>query len=96
MWARFHRQHALSDPAGVAGLIAAAGFREVEVQRDMGEMRFPTAAHLVRSYGAMSGLQAAPAVARALMGDVTEALVEYTGPDGLVYPIEAVLATARR
>jgi ubiquinone/menaquinone biosynthesis C-methylase UbiE len=93
--AGFYRQHALSDPTEVQGLIAAAGFQEVEVHRAMGVMRFPTAAHLVRGYAAMSGLQAAPAVAQALMDDVTEALAGYVGPDGLVYPIEAVLAMAR-
>jgi SAM-dependent methyltransferase len=94
--AGFHRMHVLSDPARVHALVAAAGYQEIEVQRGLGVMRFPTAAHLVRSYAAMSGLQVAPAVAEALIRDVTEALADYAGPDGLAYPIEAVLAKARK
>lgn len=90
----FHRQHVLCDPAEVHGLLAAAGYREIEAWRVLGNMRFPTAAHLVRGYAALSGLQVAPATAAALIRDVSEALAGYTGPDGLVCPIEAVLATA--
>lgn len=92
----FHRQHVLSDPAEVRGLIAAAGYRQIEVQPALGVMRFPTAAHLVKGYAAMMGLQVTPAVAEALIRDVTEELADYVGADGLVYPIEAVLATARK
>jgi SAM-dependent methyltransferase len=94
--AGFHRQHALGDPAEVQALIAAAGFGEIDAQIAQGVMRFPTAAHLVRGYAALSGLQVAPDTGEALIRDVTEALAEYVGPDGLVYPIEAVLATARK
>lgn len=93
--AGFHRQHVLSDPTEVHGLLAATGYRAIEVQRALGDMRFPTAAHLVRSYAAMSGLQVTPGVAEALIRDVTEALADYVGSNGLVYPIEAVLARAR-
>jgi hypothetical protein len=56
-------------------LIVAADYREIEVQRALGTMCFPSAAHLVRSYGATTGLQAAPAVAEALVGDFTEAIM---------------------
>ena len=94
--AGFHRQHLLGDPVEVQALIAAVGFREIEVQIAQSVMRFPTAAHLVRGYAALSGLQVYPAVAEALIHDVTEALAAYVGPDGLVYPIAAVLATAHR
>ena len=94
--AGFRRQHVLGDPAAVHALIAAADFQEIEVQRALGVMRFPSAAHLVRSYAAMMGLQVVSAVAEALIHDVTEALADYAGPDGLVYPIEAVLAKARK
>lgn len=59
-------------------------------------MRFPAATRLVRSYAAMSGLKVAPAMALALICDVTEALAGYAGPQGLVYSTEAVLARARR
>jgi len=94
--AGFHRMHVLSEPAQVHALAAAAGYREIEVQTALGVMRFPTAAHHVRSYAAMSGLQVAPAVAEALIADVTQALADYAGPDGLAFPIEAVLAKARK
>lgn len=92
----FHRQHVLGDPVEVHGLLAAADYREIEVQYALGDMRFPTAAHLVRGYAALSDLHVAPATAAALIHDVTEALARYAGPEGLVYPIEAVLATARK
>jgi ubiquinone/menaquinone biosynthesis C-methylase UbiE len=94
--AGFYRQHELGDPAKVQALIAAAGYRNIEVQRAVGLIRFPTAAHLVRSYAAMRELQISPAVAEALIQDVTEALSSYENAHGLEYPIEAVLAQARK
>lgn len=81
--AGFHRQHVLGDPAEVHGLIAAAGYQEIEVQPALGVMRFPTAAHLVKGYAAMMGLKVAPVVAEALIRDATEILADYVGPDGL-------------
>ncbi len=94
--AGFHRQHILSDPAQVHALIVATGYQQIEVHTALGVMRFPTAAHLVKGYAAMMSLQVSRVVAEALIGDVTEMLADYAGPDGLVYPIEAVLATARK
>ena len=94
--AGFRRQHSLADVAAMRDRLVAAGFTEINVEWEMGEVRFPTPAHLVRSYAAMSGLQVAPAVAEALIADVSATLAHYTGADGLVYPIEAVVATARR
>ena len=94
--AAFHTQHAVGDPAELHALIAAAGFQEIEAQRALGVMRFPSAAHLVRSYAAMRVLQATHAVAEALIRDVTESLSDYASPEGLIYPIEAVLAKARK
>jgi SAM-dependent methyltransferase len=94
--AGFYRQHELADPAKVQALIALAGYRTIEVHRAVGLVRFPTAALLVRSYAAMRDLQVSPAVAEALIQDVTDALSDYVGPEGLVYPIEAVLAKAQK
>jgi hypothetical protein len=57
------RVHSLNDLAEVQPLIAAAGFRETEVQQALGTMRFPTPAHMVRRYGALHSLEVTPAVA---------------------------------
>ncbi len=94
--AGFYRQHELADPAKMQALVAAAGFHTIEVQRAVGLVRFTTAAHLVRSYAAMRDLRVSPAVAEALIRDVTEALSGYEDLQGLVYPIEAVLAKAQK
>jgi hypothetical protein len=60
-------------------MIAAAGYQQIELQPVLGVIRFPTAAHLVKGYAAMSGLQIKSAVAEALILGVTEALADYVG-----------------
>jgi len=92
--AKFYRQHSLSDPENLRSLMVAAGFQEIEVNLTMGTMRFQSAEHLVRSYGALGQDPADERVRNAAIDAVTQALRSYVGPEGLVYPIEAVLARA--
>ena len=89
----FRRQHSLSDPNMVETMLLAAGFKEVTVTVEEGVVRFPSPGHLTRGYAALIGLQVTASVARALIADVDAALADYVGPMGLIYPIEAVIAT---
>lgn len=92
----FDRQHSLGDPAAVRSLIDDAGFRETDVQEAVGFVRLQSAADLARGYGAMAEVQADERTRMAVIGEVTTALKPYVGADGLAYPIEAILATARK
>jgi hypothetical protein len=92
--AGFQVQHALADPAEVRRLLDVAGFRDIQVEQATALTRFPTVEHFVRGYGALIGLQVTPAVGEALIHDVEEALSPYAGPDGVAYPMEAVIASA--
>jgi SAM-dependent methyltransferase len=91
----FHFQHVLADKDEVAGLLAAAGFRDIDTHWETGQFRFPTTGQYVRSYAALMGLQVEAEVAEALIEDVTNDLAPYVGPDGVDCPIEAVVASAR-
>lgn len=92
----FERQHSLADADAVRSLIEAAGFRETNVHREMGSVRVPSPESLARAYGAMAGVQADQPTRKAVIGEVSALLQQYVGRSGLVYPIEAVLAIARR
>lgn len=92
--AGFHRQHVLADKDEVAGLLAAAGFRDSDAHWEVGEIHFPTPARLVRSYAALIGVQVATDVAEALIDDVSNDLAPFVGPGGMVCPIEVVVASA--
>jgi ubiquinone/menaquinone biosynthesis C-methylase UbiE len=92
----FQRQHALSDPQQTRTLLTDAGFRDVDVQAEMGTMRFPSAEHLVRAYGALTRRQTDAMTCDRAIGDVTRLLQAHTGTDGLVCPVEAILARATK
>jgi ubiquinone/menaquinone biosynthesis C-methylase UbiE len=94
--AGFYRQHSVGDPEVVRSLLEKAGFQEIHAQPEMGTMRFPSAEHLVRSYGALGKFPADEIQQAAAIRDVTQALQRYLGAEGLAYPIEAVLARAKR
>ncbi len=93
--AGFHFQHVLANKDEVAGLLGAAGFRDIDTHWEMSECRLPTPDRYVRGYAALMGLQVEPEVAEALIEDVTTDLAPYAGPDGVIYPIETVMASAR-
>lgn len=94
--ALFYRQHALGDPETVRALFHEAGFREVSVTTALGAVRLPSPEHLVRSYWAMTGIQTDDRTRHLVIEEVSAALQPYVGAGGLVYPIEAALASARK
>lgn len=92
----FYRQHALGDPDTVLSLVCDAGFRDASVQTAMGVVRFPSPEHLARSYGALAEIQADEQTQAKVIDEVSIALQSYVGAEGLVYPIEAILASATK
>jgi SAM-dependent methyltransferase len=94
--AKFNPPHALSDPAEVRGLLAAAGFAQIEAQIQAGRARFASPQALVCGYGALSGLAADESLRDALCAEVARLLDIYCSADGLDYPTEGILARACR
>jgi SAM-dependent methyltransferase len=94
--AGFVRQHVLGDLETVHSLVLDAGFRDVSAQPAMGAVRFPSPEHLVRSYGALAGKEADAQTRSQIIEEVNAALQSYVGEEGLVYPIEAILACGRK
>lgn len=92
----FAAQHSLSDPKTVLSLVKDAGFQDVSVQTAMGAVRLPSPEHLARSYGAMVGIQADEKTRTKVIDEVNTALQSYVGAEGLEYPIEAILGSARK
>lgn len=60
----------------------------------MGVVRHPSPEHLVRRYGALVGTEADESTRAMLIDEVSNSLQSYVGAEGLVYPIEAILASA--
>jgi ubiquinone/menaquinone biosynthesis C-methylase UbiE len=86
---------ALGDADELAGLLRAAGFLDVAIRAETGEVRFATVETFVESYVSGSPLaaivSAAPAEARTeLVREVERAL----GPGPVRFPMEAHLASA--
>lgn len=96
MGARIARQHSLGSPEIVRSLLEKAGFDEYAVQSMLGTVRLPSPAHLARGYGALAGIQVDEVTRMSIIQEVSAALQPYVGADGLVYPIEAILASARK
>jgi SAM-dependent methyltransferase len=92
----FDAQHSLGNPQIVLSLMQDAGFRNVSVQPVMGVVRLPSPGHLARSYGAMAGIQADERTRAQVIDEVSASLQSYVGTGGLEYPIEAILASARK
>ena len=92
----FDAQHSLGNPETVLSLIHDAGFRDASAQATMGAVRLPSPGHLARSYGAMAGIQADEKTRTEVIDEVSAALQSYIGAEGLEYPIEAILASARK
>ncbi len=92
----FDAQHSLGNPEIVLSLMQDAGFRNVSVQPVMGVVRLPSPGHLARSYGAMAGIQADERTRAQVIDEVSASLQSYVGTEGLEYPIEAILASARK
>jgi SAM-dependent methyltransferase len=90
----------LGEVGELQGFIAAAGFRDVTIQPAVKSLRFPSPEDFVRRYVAGSALEGLVAQVRteipeALLGDVRQALRHYIDNEGLAFPIEAHVVTAR-
>jgi len=91
----------LYESSELEALISAAGFGEVRVQPATGMVRFPSVEQLVHSYVAGSPLaghvaKVDDAARAALVRDVQAALAAYVNLEGLVFPIEAHPASAKK
>jgi ubiquinone/menaquinone biosynthesis C-methylase UbiE len=89
----------LADADELARLVATAGFRDIQVQRRVGTVHFPSVERFVLSY--VSGSPLASHVAQAsdvgrerLITDTRSALKKYVDGCGLSFPIAANLLTA--
>jgi SAM-dependent methyltransferase len=92
---------ALGDSAPVRALVEGTGFGSVRVHNHCHATHFASVEELVRSEIASTPLaamaQAWPDDAiPGLVADVSTALADYTGDDGLLFPICAYVLTARR
>lgn len=90
------KMHSLADIGTVRSLVFEAGFRDATIQTDVGSVRFPSAECLVRSFGALTGIEADAETRARVIEEVRLALQAYVGAEGLVYPIEAILVSALR
>jgi SAM-dependent methyltransferase len=91
---------ALGDERALRGLVAGAGFQDVEVDRQAGVVRFGSARKLIVAYGTGSPLAgpiggAGPAARAGLLAEVQAALDSWQSPAGLAFPIEALLVSGR-
>jgi len=86
--------HSMGDPKILQSLLETAGFKEIDVQPKIGSMRWLSAETLARFYGAIDSLSAEEPVRSAIIRDVESTLRAYNSAEGLVYPMEAVLARA--
>ncbi len=62
----------------------------------MGRARFASPEQLTGVYGTGLGIQADAATRERIYAEVRDALRAYGGAEGLVYPLEAILASARK
>ena len=89
----------LSDANELNRLVAAAGFRDITIQRRVGAVEFPSVERFVLSQVAGSPLashvsQASDVAREHLTADTKLALEKYVGDRGLSLPISAHLLTA--
>lgn len=88
-------------PNALRGLIAGAGFQNVQIIIGVASARFPSVEEFVRQEAASSPLAGPlgglPAdVREQMLGDLRQALEPYIDDMGVVFPVELHLATARR
>ncbi|UPK30768.1 class I SAM-dependent methyltransferase [Bradyrhizobium sp. 195] len=89
----------LTDANELSGLVTAAGFQNITVQRRVGTVKFPSVERFVLSYVAGSPLaghvsQASDVARERLTLDTKSALEKYVNSRGLSFPIAAHLLTA--
>lgn len=88
----------LTDANELSGLVTAAGFQNITVQRRVGTVKFPSVERFVLSYVAGSPLaghvsQASDVARERLTLDTKSALEKYVNSRGLSFPIAAHLLT---
>lgn len=93
--------YALGDPGALGDLVAAAGFHDVHRRIEVTTFRLPSAEALLTAETSSSPLGPAadlldPADYEALVADVTAAMAPHTDDDGVVFPFETLVVTARR
>lgn len=93
----------LGDEAELRGLVEGAGLHEVAVETVTKDLHFPSPKDFVRQYLLSTPLAANPLVSHAdeavrvkVETDVRSQLMPYTGDDGLVFPAETYVVTARK
>ena len=93
----------LDDEAELRGLVEGAGLHEVAVETVTKDLHFPSPNDFVRQYLLSTPLAASPLVSHAdeavrvnVETDVRSQLMPYTGDDGLVFPAETYVVTARK
>jgi ubiquinone/menaquinone biosynthesis C-methylase UbiE len=89
----------LSDATELSRLVAAAGFRDITIQRRVGALEFPSVERFVLSYVAGSPLashvsQAGDMARENLIANTKLALEKYVSGRGLSFPTAAHLLTA--
>lgn len=90
----------LADREALRDLLAGAGFREVEVHRRTGTVRFPSAQTWVDAFLGAAPVPAIgtldPAVRDEIVRDAVGELQALTSGDGLSFPVAAHVSLARR
>jgi ubiquinone/menaquinone biosynthesis C-methylase UbiE len=91
---------ALSSAEELERLVREAGFLEIVLTTQSGTARFPSVDGFLASMLAGSPLAALGEITDETVAmvaqDMTEALQPYVGPDGLVFPMQSHLVTARK
>lgn len=87
----------LGDADFVRGLVAEAGFRQIEVRHEMLPVRWPSAAEFFNRIAAGTPLLAALSgdEQRALVDDYEAGVADYVGNEGFVFPMTSNLIVAR-
>jgi len=88
---------ALGDADTLAGLFTGAGLADVTVGRTVGESRYPSidAAVTIELDSTPLGERVTPDVRERIMADCREALVPFQTADGVLFPFECLVVTAR-
>jgi SAM-dependent methyltransferase len=92
----------LGAPGVVEGVLADAGFRDIEVEAVQSPVRMESAAECARfereSFGALGQMLAGLSEAdrAAAWDEIATALAEFEGPDGFVGPCEMLVVSATR
>lgn len=92
----------LADSGVLRGLLAEAGFADVRITRAFGELRSPSAARFLWEYATAAPWLVEPFLSlgddarQALTDDYTTTMRPYTDNEGIIFPLEAHVAVARR